>query len=200
MLTEVEKPHAAGTTSKVEDAEKAALAESLVDESYESLYRLALSILDDPGEADDAAQETILRALAGWVDGLSQEGRRAWLARIAINHCRDRLRRQRTRQAVVGVLQALHLAGAEASVEEQAERRQSRSELWGAVRALDEKHRLPVVLRFVHGMTAAEIAEALHIREGTVYSRLHHALRQLRAQVQKPGADGPGLEPGGEQG
>lgn len=63
----------------------------------------------------------------------------------------------------------------------QSERRQH---LRDAVAALPEKHRLPILLRYVHNLTAPEIAAVLKIGEGTVYSRLHYARRQLRHALQ----------------
>ena len=52
-------------------------------------------------------------------------------------------------------------------------------ELWQAVYQLNVKHRLPVILHYVHGMTAPEIAAVLDIKDGTVYSRLHYACLKL---------------------
>jgi RNA polymerase sigma-70 factor (ECF subfamily) len=52
-------------------------------------------------------------------------------------------------------------------------------ELWLAVNELHDKHRLPIILHFLHGLTAVEIAGILEIKEGTVYSRLHYACRTL---------------------
>jgi RNA polymerase sigma-70 factor (ECF subfamily) len=77
-------------------------------------------------------------------------------------------------------LQTLHLAEPNKTVEDLADQNQHHSELWKAVHALDEKHRLPVMLRFIYGMSAVEIAQALQISEGTVYSRLHYAIQMLR--------------------
>jgi RNA polymerase sigma-70 factor, ECF subfamily len=52
-----------------------------------------------------------------------------------------------------------------------------------AVEALPEKYRIPVLLRYVHGMSVPEIAEVLGASEGTLYSRLHYAHRQLRQRL-----------------
>jgi RNA polymerase sigma-70 factor (ECF subfamily) len=48
-----------------------------------------------------------------------------------------------------------------------------------AVDGLDEKHRLPLILRYVHQLTIPEIAKILELNEGTVHSRLHHAREKL---------------------
>ena len=52
-----------------------------------------------------------------------------------------------------------------------------------AVNDLKDKHRLPIILRYTHNLTAAEIAQVLEISEGTVYSRLHYARRELRQKL-----------------
>ena len=77
------------------DSEPEVLAEILVEQHYAYLFRLAASILDDPDEADDAVQETILRALAHWQQCPNANERRGWLTILAVNHCRDRLRRRK---------------------------------------------------------------------------------------------------------
>jgi hypothetical protein len=64
------------------------LSEALVSEYYNFVYHLGCSILGDPGEADDAAQETFiqaLRSLGSYQPGTNCKG---WLARIAVNTCR----------------------------------------------------------------------------------------------------------------
>jgi RNA polymerase sigma-70 factor (ECF subfamily) len=175
---------------QIESGDPSILAEFLVEQHYPYLYRLAVSILEDEDEADDAAQETILRALSHWQDSPCREGQRSWLSAIAINHCRDRLRRRRTSQKVVQFLQVLHSNSKDPSVEELVDRNQSHSNLWETVQSLDEKHRLPVILRFMHGLSAAEIAKLLQINEGTVYSRLHYAMGKLRQSLSRSFEEG----------
>ncbi len=190
MNLSMEKSHMKDKTAKISEPE--ILAEILVEQHYTHLHRLAASILDDPDEADDAVQETILRALAHWQECPPAGARRGWLSILAINHCRDRLRRRKTRQAVARLLQALH-PGSGTTVEDLVVQNQYHGDLKRAVQTLDEKHRLPVILRFGHGMSAGEIAQALRISEGTVYSRLHYAIRKLRQEL------GPAFEEGGPQ-
>jgi len=56
--------------------------------------------------------------------------------------------------------------------------------VWRAVNALGEKHRLPVILRYYHGFSTAEIAQLLDLNEGTVHSRLNTARERLRHALQ----------------
>ena len=150
--------------------------ESLVSTHYAYIRRLALSILDDPDEADDAAQEAFIAANRG----LSSFQRRrlkskTWLTSIAINTCRGRLRKRKARRALAETLQSLYLARPELpSPETLTAQHEADRQLWRAVDALDDKHRLVVILRYVHELSTAEIAAALDIGQGTVHSRLFY--------------------------
>jgi RNA polymerase sigma-70 factor (ECF subfamily) len=157
------------------------IPELLVREYYAGVFRLARSILDDPDEADDAAQETLLKALAHLRRYQAGTHVKRWLATIAVNVCRDRLRRNKVRYRLKQVLAAFSLAAPPAfSPEEAVIHGESSQQLRHAVAALDEKHRLPILLRYVHGLPVRDIALILGIREGTVHSRLHYAHKKLR--------------------
>ena len=69
------------------------------------------------------------------------------------------------------------------SPEETAIRREDDQQIWEEVDALGEKHRLPVILRYVHELTVPEIATILGASQGTVHSRLHYAREKLQARL-----------------
>jgi RNA polymerase sigma-70 factor, ECF subfamily len=169
------QPHAQAQTRPVQQIDR------LVCEHYAYIHRLALSILDDPAEADDAAQETFIAAHRALSSFRGQSSPRTWLTSIAVNTCRGRLRRRKVRQAMQSTLEALHLLAERPHVAEQAVmQNETDRELWQAVdELLDEKHRLPVILRYVHDLSVPEIAMALGISQGTVHSRLHYARQKL---------------------
>ena len=60
--------------------------------------------------------------------------------------------------------------------------------LWQAIERLDEKHRLPIVLRYYHELSTQEIADVLEINVGTVHSRLANARQQLNGHLKRTGA------------
>ena len=158
--------------------------ERLVRDYYNYIQRLALSILDDPHEAEDAAQETFIAASRSLDKFRGDSGPRTWLTAIAVNACRGRLRKGKARQGLQHVLQALHLALPQPALpEEAAILKEAQSSLRQAVAALDEKHRLPILLHYVHGLSVPEIAASLHTNPGTIYSRLHYARRMLIARL-----------------
>jgi len=177
-------PSSLDRTATHKTAETTQAFESLVREHYAYIRRLALTILDDgsaeaTAEADDAAQETFItahRALAGFRGRASLK---TWLTAIAVNACRARLRKRKLRRVLQSTLRGLHLARQVASPEEAAAQNEAHRYLWQAVDSLDEKHRLPVILRYVHEMTVPEIAASLRTNEGTIHSRLHYARKAL---------------------
>ena len=155
--------------------------ESLVSEHYAYVRRLALSILDDPDEAEDAAQEAFIAANRGLSSFRGQAEVKTWLTSIAVNACRGRLRKRKARQVLTTTLQSLHLArSAPATPEALTLQRESDQQLWQAVDALDDKHRLVVILRYVHDLSTVEIAASLGISQGTVHSRLFYARQQMQ--------------------
>ncbi|MFU8771569.1 MAG: RNA polymerase sigma factor [Anaerolineales bacterium] len=160
------------------------LIEALVLDHYDFVYRIALSILNDRHEADDAAQETFIKAVAN-LDNYQPGSRlKSWLATIAVNVCRGMLRKQKTRQNLQRVLKLAGFSSREQSTPEQAAlQKESIQALRRAVQGLGEKHRLPVILRYVNGLTVPEIASIMNLSQGTVHSRLFYAHRKLRAQL-----------------
>mgnify|MGYP002401647631 CR=1 FL=1 len=156
----------------------------LVREYYPYIRRLALSILDDLHEADDVAQETFVAAHRSMTGFRNEANPKTWLTAIAINACRGRLRKRKVRQTLSTTLEALHLLkNPSPSPEQAAIQSEVDQSIWQAVDALDEKHRLPVILRYVHELNVAEIAETLHLSQGTIHSRLYYARQKLQAQL-----------------
>ena len=161
------------------------ITEALVEQYYGYIYRLALSILNDPDEAEDAAQETFISAVLN-LDGFRGESSlKTWLYAIAVNTCRGQLRRRKARQTMRTAWQALQtLTSRPPTPEESALQSEANALLWQAVDELDEKQRLPVLLRYSHNLPVAEIAKILGISEGTVHSRLHYARAKLSGYLQ----------------
>lgn len=161
------------------------LCEAMMGAYYDFVCSLAASFFPDPDEREDAAQEAFIRASLNIDRYQAGTSLKSWLAQITINLCRDRYRRAQVRRRLQQVLQALSLRSAphSPSPEEVVIRSESQRSLKKAVDALDDKHRLPVLLRYQHGLSVPEIAHALDLNEGTVYSRLHYAHRKLRQDI-----------------
>ena len=162
------------------------------------LFRVARGILRDDAEAEDAVQETYVRAFAGLAGFRGDARLGTWLTRIAINVALGRLRQVRPR-ADLAEIDAADAAGAQvvafaAPVDPEAEasRGQARELLERCIDELPEAFRLVVMLRDVQGMSTEEVAVHLGIPPGTARTRLHRARRQLRAAIARRLAGGFG--------
>jgi len=156
-----------------------AAIENFVQTYQQDVYRLALSILDDPGEGEDATQEALLSALRSLDSFHGTSSLKTWLYSITVNICRNRLQRHKRHERLTKILGEILRVRSTPSVEEGAIQNESNEALWRVIHGMDEKHRIPVVLRYYHDLSVAEIAHILQIPEGTVHSRLNTARRQL---------------------
>lgn len=163
-----------------------AVVEAMLAEYSTPVYRLALSILGDPADAQDSAQETFMQAAAALHRYQVGTNFKAWLLKIALNNCRITLRKRRARRALQQAWQALtSQAPRPPGAEAQVVQRETHDELWSIVDGMGEKHRLVLVLRLVHDMTVSEIGQVLGVNEKTVYTRLYDAFARLRLQIRK---------------
>jgi RNA polymerase sigma-70 factor, ECF subfamily len=162
-----------------------AAIEDFVQTYQRDVYRLALSILDDATEAEDAAQDSLLAALRSLDSFRGASSLKTWLFSITVNVCRTRLQKRRRSERLRQILSGgLRMQDAP-SVEENAIENESGESIWRLIHGMDEKHRIPIVLRYYHDLSVAEIAGMLQIPEGTVHSRLNTARRQLYAVLKE---------------
>lgn len=161
--------------------------ERLVQQYQAGVFRLALSVLDDPLEANEAAQDTFIAALRALGNYQDKSTFKAWLYTIALNTSRSRLRKRKAAQRLRNTLQALFKIQAQKTptAEDAVIQNEKEAALWSAMEKLGEKHRIPIVLRYFQDLSTAEIAEILQINEGTVFSRLHNGRERLRVELEK---------------
>jgi RNA polymerase sigma-70 factor (ECF subfamily) len=151
--------------------------EDLVEARLDACYRLAAVILGDRLEAEDATHDAVLRAQRSWPSVRDPAAAPAWLDRIVVNECRDRLRRRRVARTIAATEGRAHEPAGRPDDALSAER----AALRDALAELGPDHRLVVVLRYLADLPIDAIAARIGTPPGTVKSRLHHALRQLRA-------------------
>ncbi|MEO8273206.1 MAG: sigma-70 family RNA polymerase sigma factor [Chloroflexota bacterium] len=152
--------------------------ESLVRSSTKRLFLVASRVLRDTDAAEDAVQQTLVDI---WRDlpSLKDPDRfEAWTYRILIRRCREESRRLRRMGVQVVDLSETMLASGDdfAGVAH-------RDAIGRAFDGLDQNHRVVVVLHHLMGVPLGEIAEILDVPYGTVGSRLHHAIRAMRATL-----------------
>ena len=166
--------------------------EELVLTHQRLVFGLALRVVGDRGDAEEVAQDTFERAyhaLAGYpADRVAAMRLRPWLARIALNLARNRLRRRPppARSLEDGDGQPLAVAAPDAAEPAQvAERGQERALLAELLAGLPRTYREAVVLRHVEGLPYAEVAEVLGRPVGTVKTHVHRGVRQLRDDLER---------------
>jgi RNA polymerase sigma-70 factor (sigma-E family) len=158
---------------------------ALFDAHYASLCRLATLLLGDAGQAEEAVQEAFLRTFAGW-RRLHDPGRAgAYLRAAVVNQCRSRGRRRSSEQRA----NRTHWAGSRDDDTSAVERTGDALAVLDAVRALPQRQREAVVLRYYADLSEAEVALALSCAVGTVKSQLAKARATLLLRLAEPGSE-----------
>ena len=138
-------------------------------EAEASLYHVACAILISESDRRDAMQETALRAWEHRGSLRSEAYFKTWVTRIAVNVCRDLLKKNR------------RLVPMETMPEGPVS--PSSDDLRLTIESLPEKLRLPLVLYYLEGFSVEETARALGLPSGTVKFRLHEARKALRVEL-----------------
>lgn len=165
--------------------------EQLVRDYQPQLFRLALSILDDgsqngSADAQEVTQDALLAALRSLDSYRGEAKLSTWLYSITLNLCRNRLRSRQRRKRIHSIIERLTtpIDAVPSQPEEVLIQKQTDLNLFDIVQSLNEKHRLPVILRYYHNCPVVEIAQILDIPEGTVHSRLNTARKKIRKQIE----------------
>jgi RNA polymerase sigma-70 factor, ECF subfamily len=160
--------------------------DSLFRQYETGVFRLALSIVDDPAEATEITQETFISAIKALGNYQEKQSFKAWLYTIAVNCSRSHLRKRRAREKLQTTLTRIFRVEFEKQVmpEETFIQNEKEAALWKSLNQLDENLRIVVVLRYFHELPIREISEILSIPEGTIHSRLHNARERLRVALE----------------
>lgn len=161
----------------------------------DAVYNLCYRMLGESGEAEDAAQETFLRAYTNLFRYDPERSFKTWLLSIASNHCIDRIRKRRMTYLSLDdepTAAALALSSSD-PLPEQAALRSERSRLiQSLLDELSEEYRLAVVLRYWYDYSYVEIAEALDTTESAIKSRLFRARQMLAEKLGDAQSDAGG--------
>ena len=161
--------------------------EQVYEECHRHVHALCVHLLSNAADAQDAFQDTFLAVAQALPRFRGDASVTTWVHRIAIRTALKLRARRRPSDELDDQLPA----GATDPIGDHAEA----DVVARALRTLSFEHRLVVSLFAVVGLTHAEIAETLGIREGTVWSRLHHAKRKL-AELLQPALYSRGLDRG----
>jgi len=168
----------------------------LVEEHQTHVYNLCYRMLGEPETAEDAAQETFLRAYQNLYRYDRKRSFVTWLLSIAAHYCIDRLRRRKLPVFSIdeenddGTTFEI-VDAASPDPEAESVKREDRERLQILLKGLDETDRAAVIMRYWYDFSEIEIAESLSLTVSAVKSRLHRSRRALAGMWQEDEQSSP---------
>jgi len=158
----------------------------LVQRYERDVFNLAYRMLNDRGEAEDAAQEAFLRAYANLERYDPTRPFKTWVLSIASNHCIDRIRRRRLTWLSLEEPLPPHpaLTSDIPGPEEAALTNERNLLVQELLDGLSPDYRVAVVLRYWYDLSYSEIAEMLNTTESAIKSRLFRARQALAEHLE----------------
>jgi RNA polymerase sigma-70 factor (sigma-E family) len=166
------------------DTTDAATFEEYAGAAWASLYRYAYLLAGSHPDAEDLAQQTLLKAYRSWARVKGADSPQAYLRTILTNTFLSQ-RRPKGRR-----LELLTDAPPEPTGQTRERGPEDRMQLWPHVKSLPPRQRAVIVLRYYEDLTEQEIADVLGCSRGTVKSTAHRGLNSLRAALGPGRADG----------
>ncbi|MBE3072494.1 MAG: sigma-70 family RNA polymerase sigma factor [Acidobacteria bacterium] len=156
------------------------------------IYALAYRLIGHDEDARDVCQDTFLRAFRALPGFKGQAKFSSWLYRIAVNLCRDWVRRKRRTPIVpapdgVELTELRGIAQESEPIEDVLSRQQLGRDVARAMRMLTADQRAAVILKEYHDLTFQEIADLLGCPLSTVKTRLYQGLSVLRRELERTG-------------
>lgn len=160
------------------------------------IYALAYRTIGREEDARDVCQETFLRAFRALPRFRGQAKFSSWLYRIALNLCRDWVRRERRTPVVQApddfdLMELAAAAEPSESIENLVARKDVARAVERAMALLPEEQRTAIVLKEYHGLTFQEIADLVGCPLSTAKTRLYQGLTVLRRELARAGATSP---------
>jgi RNA polymerase sigma-70 factor, ECF subfamily len=179
---------------RLRDRDERAFRE-LVQAHRDRVYNITFRMLGNRAEAEDVAQEVFI-AVFKTIDDFREESKfSTWLYRVAVNHCKNRIkylarRHDRDREEIDETTHGTGVNGTigapvPSSPAKALEAAQMEKVIQEAIANLEEDQRIVVVLRDVEDLSIEEICEITGLPDGTVKSRLHRARLVLRKRLQR---------------
>ena len=164
---------------------------ALYERHRSKIYRVALRIVRNHPDAEDAVQRTFQRAFTSLVRFRENSSFSTWLTRIGINEALMTLRQTRKSRALIetdnddtGIRRPLDFPDDQPTPEQALAKTELRSAVIQAISKLRHNLRVVVLLHEVHGLTSVEIARRLGLSVATVKARAFHGRRKLRRHLE----------------
>ena len=160
--------------------------EKLYNEAYKAVYWTAFSILKNNEDAEDVVQETFVTAFEQY-DSLQDKSKAvAWVKKIAANKSLNIVTRKRTINIDDEILEETEDIGEDFLPDSLVESAETRKIIMDIIHnTLSEDTAMTLILFYFDEMSIKEIAELLHIPQGTVLSRLNYAKKKIKKEVEK---------------
>jgi RNA polymerase sigma-70 factor, ECF subfamily len=202
-MTEVER----ALLKRLRDRDERAFRE-LVTAHRDRVFNITYRMLGNRHEAEDVAQEVFI-AVFKQIDNFREESKfSTWLYRVAVNHCKNRLKylKRRFDKDREEINDDTTTAGSNGTIgshvpsapDRALQGAQMEKVLADAINKLDEEQRMVVILRDVEDLSIEEICAITDLPDGTVKSRLHRARLALRKTLQRQGIGHGGGEDTGD--
>jgi RNA polymerase sigma-70 factor (sigma-E family) len=150
---------------------------------YERLCRLGFLLTGDPAQAEDLAQDALVRTWRRWRLVRRPDNPEAYARKVLVNRHRSLLRR--------ALVEARYRYRDRPNQDSSDEHREDAIVLWAATRRLPLRQRAVLVLRYYEDLSEAEIARVLGIPVGTVKTSAHRGLARLRRSLDATAQDHP---------
>lgn len=166
--------------------------EELIESYQRKIFNIALRIVGNYDDANDLAQEVLIRIYKSIGNFKEQSSLSTWIYRITTNVCLDDIRKRKNRKVISldeeirvedGEMQR-QIVSSDPLPEDTAEKGELRELVKDAISSLSDEHRLVIVLRDLQGFSYEEIARILKCPEGTVKSRINRARLTLKNVLQ----------------
>ncbi|MGQ0837869.1 RNA polymerase sigma factor [Actinokineospora sp.] len=162
--------------------------DTLVRRHTDRMYRVALRICGDPGEAEDVVQDAWIAAWRGLAEFRGEARASTWLYRVVTNTALAHLRRRRPTVPLESLLDSTRsglLTDAGPTPEARALLGERASAVHRAIARLEPSQRVPLVLRELEGLSYEEVATVLDVSVSVLHKRLHRARVTLLATLKE---------------
>lgn len=168
--------------------------EDFLEANAPLVYNLALRLVGNASDAEDLAQDSMIRALKALPNFRGESSTTTWVYRITVNTWKNRVRSEKRRSFWKTLPLQLFLGSDEEEneiplpdnappLDAGLETEETAQAVQQALMRLDEDSRTVIVLRDIKGQSYQEIAETLGLREGTVKSRISRARDTLKTHL-----------------
>lgn len=166
----------------------------LVNTHQNAVYNLCYRMLGDPYQAEDAAQETFIRAYKAMKSYDQKRSFSTWLLSIAAHYCIDQLRKKRLKVTSIEDTPYLEIPDPGPNPESSLTQIEQQKSVKAILEVLSDVDRAIVIMFYWYEFSYAEIAEALNLSSSAVKSRIHRARTQLAKSWKENEQTTSGLE------